>query len=76
MIGNEKTFLVEGKSRKSDNFFAGRTDSNKVVIFPVDDKINDGDYVKVKINKATQATLFGNYSSHTDIKSENLALIA
>ncbi|GBD86822.1 (Dimethylallyl)adenosine tRNA methylthiotransferase MiaB [bacterium BMS3Abin03] len=76
LIGTEETVLVEGKSRKSDNFFAGRTDSNKVVIFPVDDKINDGDYVKVKINKATQATLFGNYSSHTDIKSENLALIA
>ncbi len=76
LIGTEEIVLVEGKSRKSDKFFAGRTDSNKVVIFPVTEGINEGDYVKVKINRATQATLFGDYVEHIDIRNDNLALIA
>jgi len=59
LIGTEEIVLVEGTSKKSDKFFAGKTDTNKVVIFPVDDEIKIGDYVNVKINKATSATLFG-----------------
>ncbi|MCX6149171.1 MAG: tRNA (N6-isopentenyl adenosine(37)-C2)-methylthiotransferase MiaB [Ignavibacteriales bacterium] len=60
LIGKEELILVEGFSKKSDLFLAGRTDSNKVVIFPYDDKIKEGDYVQVKINRATSGTLFGN----------------
>ena len=59
LIGTEEIVLVEGASKKSDKFFAGKTDTNKVVIFPIDDDIKIGDYVNVKINKATSATLFG-----------------
>ncbi|MBU1095934.1 MAG: tRNA (N6-isopentenyl adenosine(37)-C2)-methylthiotransferase MiaB [Bacteroidetes bacterium] len=59
LIGTEEIALVEGFSKKSDEFLAGRTDTNKVVIFPASDDINTGDYVKVKINRATSATLFG-----------------
>lgn len=58
MIGTEEEVLVEGFSRKSDQFMAGRTDTNKVAVFPASDKISKGDYIKVKINKATSATLF------------------
>ena len=73
LIGTEDTVLVEGSSKKSDQFFAGRTDTNKVVIFPKDDIVQEGSYVKVKINRATQATLFGEIVSTVDV---NLALIA
>ena len=76
LIGTEEIVLVEGKSRKSDQFLAGRTDTNKVVIFPLAENVNEGDYVKVVISKATQATLFGNLTGKIDIKNDNLALIA
>ena len=57
-IGSEQIILVEGNSKKSDDFFVGRTDTNKILIFPKRDDIKTGDYVKVKINRATSATLF------------------
>ena len=57
-IGTEKIILVEGSSKKSDDFFAGRTDTNKITVFPKNDEVTVGDYVKVKINRATSATLF------------------
>jgi tRNA-2-methylthio-N6-dimethylallyladenosine synthase len=54
---------------------SGRTDTNKVVIFPFDEKIKEGSYLKVKINKATSATLFGDIVSFVDNENE-LALTA
>jgi tRNA-2-methylthio-N6-dimethylallyladenosine synthase len=59
MIGMEETVLVEGFSKKSDKFFSGRTDTNKVAVFEAQENIHAGDYVKIKITKATSATLFG-----------------
>ncbi len=59
LIGTTERLLVEGFSKKSDQFLAGRTDSNKVAIFPVQDGISEGDYVDVKIERVTSATLFG-----------------
>ncbi|MBN8546912.1 MAG: tRNA (N6-isopentenyl adenosine(37)-C2)-methylthiotransferase MiaB [Ignavibacteria bacterium] len=59
MIGKTERVLVEGFSKKSDKFFAGRTDTNKVAIFPVDENISTGDYVDIKIDRVTSATLFG-----------------
>ena len=61
LLETEEVVLVEGDSKKSDQFTAGRTDTNKVVIFPKNDKVKIGDYVKVKINKATSATLFADF---------------
>lgn len=58
-INSEETILIEGFSKKSDQFLSGRTDTNKIVIIPASDEINTGDYVRVKINRATSATLFG-----------------
>jgi len=60
-IGTEKIILVEGSSKKSDDFLAGRTDTNKITIFPKNDEITVGDFVKVKINRATSATLFADF---------------
>ena len=59
LIGTSEVVLVEGFSRKSEEFLAGRTGTNRVVIFPVKSGVKTGDYVKVKINRATSATLFG-----------------
>ncbi|WP_407930495.1 tRNA (N6-isopentenyl adenosine(37)-C2)-methylthiotransferase MiaB, partial [Ignavibacterium album] len=64
LIGKEEIVLVEGFSRKSDEFLSGRTDTNKVTIIPAQPDIKPGDYVRVRINKATSATLFGEYLSH------------
>ncbi len=76
LIGTAETVLVEGLSKKSNQFFAGRTDTNKVVIFPKDVVVEEGSYVNVKINRATQATLFGEIVSTVDVNDSNLALIA
>lgn len=59
LINKEEIILVEGLSKKSDQFYSGRTDTNKVVIIPRYDSIKIGDYVKVKITRVTSATLFG-----------------
>ncbi len=59
LIDKEEIILIEGFSRKSDQFLSGRTDANKVVIIPFDENLKPGDYTKVKINRATHATLFG-----------------
>ena len=76
LIDTEEIVLVEGYSRKSDDFYAGRTDSNKVVIISADKEIQPGTYVKVKINKATHATLFGEYLSEVQIDNEKIVLSA
>ena len=76
MLNKEEIVLVEGLSRKSEQFLAGRTGTNKVVIFPFDENIKEGSYVKVKINRATSATLFGECQDFVDPASETLALTA
>ncbi len=76
MIGKDEIILVEGFSKKSNNFIAGRTDTNKTVIVPINDKIKTSDYIRVKINKATSGTLFGDYLSHIQLEKEGIALTA
>lgn len=76
LIGKEEIVLVEGFSRKSEDFMSGRTDSNKVAIFPRSEKIKEGSYVKVKINRATSGTLFGDVVEIYPEAGENLHLTA
>ncbi len=72
LIGTEDIVLVENLSKKSDKFFSGRTDTNKIVILPIGNNVKIGDMVKVKIYKATSATLFGNFIEITDVyKKQN-----
>ncbi len=57
-----KTFkvLIEANSKKSDSDWHGRTDHNKVVIFPKENyQLQKGDYVNVRINSCTAGTLLG-----------------
>jgi len=57
-IGQVYEVLIEGVSRKNDQEFKGRTSQNKVVIFPREDyKLSQ--YVTVKVNSCTSATLIG-----------------
>jgi tRNA-2-methylthio-N6-dimethylallyladenosine synthase len=74
LLGKEEIILVEGFSRKSDKFLSGRTDTNKVVIIPHNAGIKAGDYIKVKINRATHATLFGDFAGLLSTGSEKLIL--
>ncbi len=57
-IGKEFEVLIEGYSKRSREQLYGRTSQNKVVIF---DKKNFhiGQFIRVKINRASSATLFG-----------------
>jgi tRNA-2-methylthio-N6-dimethylallyladenosine synthase len=57
-VGKTFEVLIEGFSKRSDDFFSGRTSQNKVVVFPAT-TIKKGDYVKVMIDKCTSATLIG-----------------
>ena len=76
MIGREEVILVEGFSKKSDKFFAGRADSNKMVIVPVQDGIKEGDYLKAKITRGTSGTLFGDFIEKVDSFDNDIALRA
>jgi tRNA-2-methylthio-N6-dimethylallyladenosine synthase len=58
----DKTFevLIEGDSKKSADDWRGRNSQNKVVVFPkADHPYRKGDYVQVKVNDCTGATLIG-----------------
>jgi len=58
LIGRRERVLVEGPSKKSELQWSGRTDTNKVVVFPHDGE-RAGDYVDVTIERVTSATLIG-----------------
>jgi tRNA-2-methylthio-N6-dimethylallyladenosine synthase len=57
-VGRIFQVLVEGSSKKSEEFLSGRTSQNKVVVFPRQ-MFKPGDYARVKITGCTSATLFG-----------------
>jgi tRNA-2-methylthio-N6-dimethylallyladenosine synthase len=57
-VGKVFEVLAEGPSKRSDEFLAGRTSQNKVVVFPKGN-LKKGEYVNVLIEKSTSATLIG-----------------
>jgi len=57
-LGTVHTVLIEGPSKKSDEEFFGRTDTNKGVVFPRED-YEKGQYVRVRIEDCTSSTLLG-----------------
>lgn len=60
-IGKTFKVLIEGDSKKSDQDWMGRNSQNKVMVFPkAGFKLKKGDYVMVKVERATQGTLIGN----------------
>lgn len=62
-IGKVQKILVEGFSKRSEDFLQGRNDQNKKVIFAKENSngaaFRKGDYVMVKITSCSSATLKG-----------------
>jgi tRNA-2-methylthio-N6-dimethylallyladenosine synthase len=57
--GRVVEILVEGESKTNPSMLAGRTRTNKLVVFPRDDRVRRGDLVKVKITKPQAWTQMG-----------------
>jgi tRNA-2-methylthio-N6-dimethylallyladenosine synthase len=59
-IGKTAKVLIEGNSKKSDDHWAGRSDNNKVVVFPkTGNDLKKGSYADVLITSCTAGTLMG-----------------
>lgn len=58
-IGKEFEILVEGTSKRRKDQLFGRNSQNKVIVFDASEDIKVGDYVRVKVNDCTPATLLG-----------------
>jgi tRNA-2-methylthio-N6-dimethylallyladenosine synthase len=62
-IGQVQKILVEGFSKRSEDFLQGRNDQNKKVVFPKENSngvaFRKGEYVMVKITSCSSATLKG-----------------
>ncbi len=57
-LGKTEEILIEGTSKKSDAHWMGRNSQNTVAVFPKE-HYKVGDFVNVKINECTSATLIG-----------------
>lgn len=57
-LGKIQEVLVEGTSKKSDEYWMGRNSQNTVAVFPKED-YKVGDFVMVQMNSCTSATLIG-----------------
>ncbi len=51
--------MVEGLSKNNDQMMTGRTSSGKIVNFPKDDTLENGDFINVKITKVSTWSLMG-----------------
>ena len=57
-VGKTFEVLVEGYSKRSRNDLCGRSQQNKMIVFPKGNA-KTGDFVKVKVLEATSATMLG-----------------
>jgi len=57
--GSVQEVLVEGVSKRNTERWSGKTTNSKTVIFTPSDGIKPGDLIKVKINRVTAVSLFG-----------------
>jgi tRNA-2-methylthio-N6-dimethylallyladenosine synthase len=68
-VGKTFTVLIEGDSKKSAADWRGRNSQNKVVVFPkTGADLKKGDYVEVKVEDCTGATLIGKVNDHGNSK--------
>ncbi|MDO6817622.1 tRNA (N6-isopentenyl adenosine(37)-C2)-methylthiotransferase MiaB [Zobellia sp. 1_MG-2023] len=64
-LGKVQEILIEGTSKKSEEHFMGRNSQNTVAVFPRKDyKI--GDFVMVRMDDCTSATLIGEAVGYSD----------
>ncbi len=64
-IGKTVEVLIEKESKKSDAHWSGRNSQNTVVVFPKEN-YEVGDFVNVKIDDCTSATLIGEAVGYSD----------
>lgn len=58
-VGYPQKVLIEGTSKKSEEFFQGRNTQNVVVVFPKKEGVKPGEYVTVLTTDCTSVTLIG-----------------
>jgi tRNA-2-methylthio-N6-dimethylallyladenosine synthase len=63
LIGQTVEVLVEGHSEKNPQRMAGRTRTNKIVVFPGHER-HKGQLLPVRIERATHITLYGDPAIH------------
>ncbi|MEH6682172.1 MAG: tRNA (N6-isopentenyl adenosine(37)-C2)-methylthiotransferase MiaB [Sediminicola sp.] len=64
-LGKIQEVLIEGTSKKSPSDWMGRNSQSTVVVFPKEN-YKVGDFVNVKINSCTSATLIGHAVGYSD----------
>jgi tRNA-2-methylthio-N6-dimethylallyladenosine synthase len=69
-VGRVHRVLIEGTSKRSDEYLQGRNDQNKVVIFPRE-QFQKGQYVDVLVTDCTAATLLGHALVNEELGIEN-----
>jgi tRNA-2-methylthio-N6-dimethylallyladenosine synthase len=57
-VGKIHEVLIEGPSKRSEDYLQGRNSANKVVVFPKKNHMK-GDYVQVMVHDCSAATLIG-----------------
>lgn len=58
MVGKVQRVLIEGTSKRSEDFLQGRNTDNKVIVFPREN-FRKGQYVNVLVERTTRGTLIG-----------------
>ena len=64
-MGQTHEVLIEGTSKRDENQWKGRTTQNTVVVFPKEN-YKMGDFVNVKIEDCSSATLRGTAVGYSD----------
>ncbi len=64
-LGKIEEVLIEGVSKKSDKHYKGRNTQNTVIIFPKE-HYKIGDFVNIKVEDCTSATLIGTAVGYSD----------
>ncbi len=64
-VGQTVEILIEKESKRSDEQWSGRTTQNAVAVFPKEN-YKVGDFVNVKIDSCTSATMIGNAVGYSE----------
>ncbi|OGV49720.1 MAG: tRNA (N6-isopentenyl adenosine(37)-C2)-methylthiotransferase MiaB [Lentisphaerae bacterium GWF2_44_16] len=59
LVGKILEVMAEGPSKRNSSRWAGRSSSNKIVIFEPESSVSSGSLINVKIERSTPMTLFG-----------------
>ncbi len=66
-VGQTVEVLIEKTSKRSDEHWSGRNSQNTTVVFPKEN-YKVGDFVLVKVNDCTSATLIGDAVGYSEMQ--------